>query len=299
TGLPKKIIISKKKMQISALATIQKLNLENEKNFLICLSTDYIAGKMMLIRAIEAQAFATIASPKQHIWQEIDTFYFGAIVPVQLKSLLDNEDIWQKFDKIKALIVGGASIPSEWKKQIERLPMPVYATFGMTETVSHIALQLLNTQKKQDYFEVLEHIHIQKNDKNCLEIQSILTDNQWITTNDVVEIVAKHQFKWLGRADNIINIGGKKIQPETIENLIRLHLIDFFENEEFFIGGMNDEKWGQKLVIYIETKNNWTTTKMNLFFEKMSKILPHTEIPSKIIFQEFFERTQTGKIKRL
>ncbi len=298
TGIPKKIIISKQKMKMSALATIKKLGLENENFFLIPLSTDYIAGKMMLVRAIETQADAIIIAPKQNIWEEIDAFYFGAIVPVQLKSLLDNPNIWHKFEKTKALIVGGASIPLEWKTQIEQLPIPVYATFGMTETISHFALQLLNTSKKQDYFEILENIYIQKNEKNCLEIKSFLTDNQWISTNDVVEMLSTSQFKWLGRIDNIINVGGKKIYPETIENLIYLYLKDYFDNQEFFISGIDDKKWGQKLVLYIETNITWKDEKINVFFKEIAKFLSNTEIPAKIIFKEKFERTETGKIKR-
>lgn len=298
TGTPKKITISKKKMKMSALSTIQKLQLEKEKDFLICLSTDYIAGKMMLVRAIESNANVKIIAPKQHIWEDIEAFYFAAIVPVQLKSLLDNKNSWEKYKNIHALIVGGATIPSEWLATIEQLPMPIYATFGMTETVSHFALQLLNTQKKQDYFEVLENTSIQKNKNECLEIKSEITDNQWITTNDTIELISPSQFKWLGRIDNVINIGGKKIQPETIENSISLYCSHYFENEAFFVVGIDDEKWGEKIVLYVETNNAWDISKIDSFLTKIAIYLPHSEVPKAIIFEKKFERTNTGKIKR-
>jgi O-succinylbenzoic acid--CoA ligase len=297
TGIPKKIIIQKKNMQISAKATIDFLNLTQEDNFLICLPTDFIAGKMMLVRAMELETNVFFVSPQQDFWNEIINFQFVAIVPPQLRTLLDNPNANQILNTAKAIIVGGASVPVQWEKDLQKIKTPIYATYGMTETVSHIALQLLNTSQKQDFFEILPHITIEKDEDECLKIKSEITENQWIKTNDLVEIKEQTKFKWLGRKDNIINIGGKKIQPENIEKIIQEVFFILDIENLFFVYKIPNEKWENKLILIVEGKE-WNEILKRQFYQILTNKIEKFLLPEKIIFLPQFIYTPTQKIQR-
>jgi O-succinylbenzoic acid--CoA ligase len=205
-----------------------------------------------------------------------------------LQNLLQIEGDLAILKTAKAILVGGATVSEPLKKEIQAARLPVFETYGMTETISHVATKDL---KKGDvFFRIMKGVSIDINHQNCLKIKAKTTGNTWIQTNDVVEFKNKGSFILKGRIDNIINSGGVKIQLEEIERVISQNL-DF--KNRFFCFGIPDEKLGQKLILVIESKEKI------LQKSKLSAIFAKFEIPKEIYFIEKFFETSSAKIDKL
>jgi len=290
TGKEKKIKLLKDSMLFSAQQTCNFFNLTSQSNGLLCLPTDYIAGKMMLVRAMVSGMNLFVTLPKSNPFEITEPWIdFAAITPFQLTFSLNSI----KQNRIKTIIVGGASVSKELKDRIQELETEIYETFGMTETCSHIALKRLNGKNKSEYFQTLENVNIDTDERKCLVIEAPGLGISKMTTNDIVEIKSSNKFKWLGRADNIINSGGIKIFPEQIEKII----IPFI-NRAFYVSYEDDDKLGQKLVMVIEgipmDKNE-----EKMLIKKISEKVPRYELPKKIKYVEEIKRTKTNKILRI
>ena len=281
TGTPKKIILRKKQMIQSAFATGNYFNLLENTTALLCLSVDYIAGKMMLVRALTLGWYLDVVLPISNPLNEIDKkFDFAAMVPLQLENSL------KSLEQIKTLIVGGGVVSKSLHDKIQNCNCNVFATYGMTETITHIAIKKLNNNRiKPVFYEVLPTVEIFKDDRNCLVIKAKKVSDEIVFTNDVVNLISENQFEWLGRFDNVINSGGIKLQPEKIEE----ELSKVIPNR-FFVIGIPDEKLGEKLILIIEGEK----TKLNLDNVKLSKY----EVPKEIYFIAKFIETETKKIQR-
>ena len=286
TGTPKILDVEKDKMLNSAKMTCDFLGLKEGNTALLCLPTEYISGKMMLVRAIERRMKLLIQTPSlfplENITKEID---FCAMTPLQVQNSLD------KIHYIKKLIIGGASISESLKQQlIQKNPQTkIYETYGMSETLSHIALKSISP-KREEYFRILDGIKISQDQRGCLVINAPKLNNKTLITNDLIKLKNKREFKFLGRIDNIINSGGIKISPENLEDWIK----KFIPNELVFIG-IPDINLGEKLVLVLEGKEdlNLKSHILQLPFEK--KYLK----PKEIIFIEKIPRTPNNKIDRL
>lgn len=278
TGKPKLIKIEKQAMVASALATGDFFNLQPGNKALLCLSADYIAGKMMLVRAIilglELDVVPTSSFPLQKVTKEYD---FVAMVPIQV------ENSKAQLNQIKKLLIGGASLSELLKSKLKNVNTEVYETFGMTETITHIAAKNIN----EDYFQALPNVTLSVDSRNCLTINAPKVTNEIIITNDMVDLISETEFKWLGRFDNVINTGGVKVFPEQIEKKLQDAISD-----RFFIAGVKDEKFGEKVILVIESKND---LKLNTnTFENLSKY----EKPKEVFFVANFVETATHKINR-
>ncbi|MFZ2904662.1 MAG: AMP-binding protein [Cyclobacteriaceae bacterium] len=288
TGAPKEITLTRNQLQQSALRTISALGLMKNDTALVCLDTKYIAGKMMLVRALESNMKIIAVEPAADPLQNIQTpVHFAALVPLQLQEIIKNPDSTKKLNQIKAVIVGGASVSNSLQKQLSNLTCAIYATYGMTETVSHIGLQRLSGLQATDLFTVMPGITIETDKRNCLTIR-LPESSEKIITNDLVEVAGPGKFRWIGRYDNIINSGGFKISPEKVEKVIE----KFLPNQSFFVSAFPDERLGEKLVLIIEGE----TTGMD--FLPLIKNLHPYEIPKEVICMKAFIRTETGKINR-
>ncbi|MFZ4581686.1 MAG: AMP-binding protein [Paludibacter sp.] len=245
TGKPKEIRLTKAAMRNSARMTNAFFGLKTTTTALLCLPASYIAGKMMLVRAITAGFNLLCLEPTANPFKDLDqSIDFTAITPYQLThSLIDI-----KKSEISKVIIGGAKINAQTEAELQALTTIFYETYGMTETCSHIALRAVNGKNKSDYFSVLNGVSIHKNDANCLCIHAPHLMETDIETNDIVEIQNQNTFKWLGRLDNVINSGGIKISPEIIEQKIE-NLI----HKPFFISSIPDEVLGNKVVLVIES----------------------------------------------
>ncbi len=289
TGKPKIIQIRKKQMVASAKATGTFFKLNKNDKALLCLPCNYIAGKMMVVRAFVLGLNLVTANPSSIDLSSIGEVNFAAMIPYQVKQLLAQK---QDLTLIKRLIIGGAAIDNDLYYQLQLIPNFSYATYGMTETVTHVAVKLLNGMAKDSFYKALPNVVFSQDERDCLVIDAPLVASERVVTNDIVRLYDNNQFAWIGRYDNVINSGGIKFSPEEIESKIAkvLHL-------PFFICGLADEKLGEKMVLIIEKENNINIKKEDIF-NKLNEELEKYEIPKKIYFIPQFIYTETGKIKR-
>ncbi|UOX32659.1 AMP-binding protein [Flavobacterium sediminilitoris] len=277
TGVPKIIKLEKQAMIQSALATGDFFQLEPGNSALLCLSAKYIAGKMMLVRAIilglELDIALVDANPLALVNKEYD---FVAMVPLQVENSL------QKLYTIKKLIIGGAALSKPLIHKIEKIDVEAYETYGMTETITHIAVRKIGDEN----FKTLPNVIVKVDARNCLLIEAPKIITEEIITNDIVEIISEKEFKWLGRFDNVVNSGGVKLFPEQIEAKLQGTIKD-----RFFISSEKDEKLGQKLILVIESEEKELPLS---FFDALDKF----EKPKAIYFIPKFVETKTGKINR-
>ncbi|MQP25891.1 AMP-binding protein [Flavobacterium sp. LMO8] len=278
TGAPKIITINKEAMVNSAIATGNFFDLHPKDKALLCLSARYIAGKMMIVRAMLLGLELDIMAPSSHLDDLlVDKCYdFVAIVPFQAENSIE------KLNQIKKIIIGGAKVSDELALKLKDVKSEIYETYGMTETITHIAAKKIG----EEYFNVLEHVSIATDDRNCLVIDAPSITNEKIVTNDIVEIHSEKQFEWLGRYDNVINSGGVKLFPEQIEAKLATQIAN-----RFFITGLPDVILGTKVVLVIEGKMEKLDTSIFNALEKFEK-------PKDIVFVTEFVETETKKINR-
>jgi O-succinylbenzoic acid--CoA ligase len=299
TGIPKPIEITRTQMEASASMTAQALSLQAGDNALVCLNTEYIAGKMMLVRGMVNQLNLYITEPSSNPLLKLPDelqIDFMAAVPLQMETMIDNGGT-DRLNGMKAIIVGGAPISLTLSKKIGQLTCPVYATYGMTETVSHIALKRLNGADTSDYFSVVGDMKIGVDERGCLTINSILTNHQAIITNDIIKVIDKQTFEWLGRADNVINSGGLKIHPEQLEDQVREILAEQGIDSNLIIAGVPDTTLGEKVVLILETED-LSEEYLKSLIDILKEGLPAHQAPKKIYTLKGFEYTETGKVKR-
>lgn len=305
TGLPKEIEISRKQMLASAEATAKALNLFNCQSALLALNPQYIGGKMMLVRALEYGLSLTgippVGNPFAHLGRQegrLKSYDFVALVPTQLYNIaLETPHLLAYLNGCKVIILGGGSISENLMEIIQTLETPVYNTYGMTETVSHIALRRLNGAGKVAYFTALEGVQLSTDQRACLRIWADATNQTWVQTNDVVELMDSQRFIWKGRADNILNTGGIKVQIEVLEAKIEAILRREGIDIALAIVGVPDEKWQEKIVLFLETNTLPAQLHDKLLQCLKNELLAH-EVPKEVIFRQTFIRTKTGKIKR-
>lgn len=295
TGIPKKILLKKQAFIESALQTIHFFNLNEDEIALLCLPVNFIAGKMMLLRSwiagLNLLSVKPSLNPLEHISQ--DTFIdFAAMTPMQVSALLENINGKEKINRIKNLIIGGAPVNKSLEQKLQSLQTCCYESYGMTETLSHVALKKLNGHNRTNSFKALKGISFEVDNRNCLIINAPKLCNDKIITNDVVDLIWTDEFIWKGRYDNVINSGGIKIFPEELEKKLENIL-----NRNYFISSLPDEKSGEKVVLVIEGKKFDAATQ-KLFNNYLLNHFEKHFIPKEILFIENFVYTETNKINR-
>lgn len=290
TGTPKEIILTKENMRKSANMTGKYLHLQKGDSALLVMPVTYIAGKLMLVRAVEIGLKLICMQPTSHIIldeinesisQKLETIDFVALTPMQVENSLPF------VSKCRKLIIGGAPLSEKVKQELAVFENEVYETYAMTETITHIAFKQVANRKYTDaeqVFEAFDEVNISQDDRGCLVIDTPYDDLQ-VVTNDVVEIIDQRKFNWIGRADNVINSGGIKLFPEQIENKLKP-----FVNSDFYVTSKSDELLGQKLILVVEGEER--------SFDFSSADLTKYQQPKEIIFIDKFSRTESGKIKR-
>jgi O-succinylbenzoic acid--CoA ligase len=286
TGLPKEIVLAKSAMRASAKMTGVHLGLKKGDKALLCLSPATIAGKMMLVRSFELGLKLVVSeltsNPLELIEEQID---FVAMVPMQLDNSISFFP--SKLQTIHRVIVGGGSVSDKVIEKLKRQETTVYQTYGMTETVSHIAMRRIGKQTDR-FYEALGSTYFTK-ESDQLVIHTSLNGNLPLVTNDIVHLEDKRHFEWRGRADFIVNSGGIKFQPEELEQKIQ-HLI----NVPFFIGGIPDDYLGNKLVLFVESVNTYS-----IEYKVLRLILDKYACPKEVVVMAQFVRTKSDKINRI
>lgn len=284
TGKPKTITINKQAMVNSAIATGDYFDIKPGNKALLCLPLESIAGKMMLVRAMMLGLELDIIKPaKSPIFDDSKSYDFCAMIPAQLYNAIN------RVQNIKTIIVGGAAVPVVLLNDIQSIKPTVYETFGMTETVSHIAAKQLNhldDSDKLETFKVLPNIDIKQDDRGCLVINAPQLSDDVLVTNDVVNLVSTDSFEWLGRFDNAINSGGVKLYPEAIETKLQAKI-----HQRFIIASKTDDELGDKLILVIEGE---PFDIQDSVFDMLDK----HEKPKETLFIPKFIETVSGKFQR-
>ena len=270
----------------SAIMTGDFFGLRPGDTVLNCLPSNFIAGKMMIVRAIALGLSLELVEPSAYPLIDYEKKYdFCAFTPMQLKFFLNYSK------NLKTIIVGGAPVTKSLLEAIQDIPANVYETFGMTETVSHIALKKLNNFKKPKdlsklHFKTLPDVHVSQDERGCLVIDAPNLAEKSIVTNDVITLYSDTEFEWLGRLDNVINTGGVKVFPEQIERKLQKGI-----NRRFFITSIPDELLGQKVILVIEGA---PMTIDDSVFESLDKF----ERPKAQYFVPAFAETASHKVHR-
>jgi len=289
TGTPKHFILQKDHMINSAQATIDYFKIKRDSNLLLCLPAEYIAGKMMIVRAIVGKCNLITKKPSKTPFKQLqETIDFAAITPMQLYASF--ADISRR--TIKQLLVGGGAIDEQYSAKIEGFNTKIFHSYAMTETCTHVALRALNGTNKSDEYTALEGISFETDNRNCLTIHAPELLDRPLQTNDIVELKSPFEFYWLGRADNIINSGGIKIVPEQIESKLK-DILPF----NFFISSIHDKELGEKVVLLLEKETIDDQLEKNLL-EEICAILPKYHSPKKIIAIPCFVWSKNDKLLR-
>lgn len=277
TGAPKTIRVEKSAMVQSALATGDFFDLQPGDRVLHCLPANYVAGKMMFVRSFILGLDMDFVPPSSHPLEHNDQKYdFAAMVPLQAKNSID------KLSNIKKIIIGGVKIHKSLEQELVKLPVDIYETYGMTETITHIAAKKVGVEA----FTTLPHVTVSVNENQCLEIVAKNIGNEKIVTNDIVKLISDNQFIWLGRFDNVINSGGIKIMPEQVEAKLSTLI-----PRRYFVNGVPDDNLGERVVLYVEG------VPMEID-HSVFDVLDKYEKPKEIVFIPKFKETATGKIMR-
>ncbi len=292
TGNPKEIQLLKKHLIASAEATISFFDLKKKDRILHCLPISFIAGKMMVVRALIGGLDLYIVQPSSKPDIFPDNVSFAAMIPLQVSNLINDDESHKSFSKIDKLIVGGSFISVDLIYQLQKITTQVWQTYGMTETITHIALRKINGSNKSEWYSTLSGVSVKLDNRGCLIISADYIGVSKLITNDLAEISETGEFKIKGRVDNMIISGGIKFNPEEIERKLSGSI-----SNDYFVGGLNDNELGQKLVLFIEDKG---TLKRKVFdlWEMIERKLAKLEIPKEIIFLPSFNRTTSGKIDR-
>ena len=291
TGKSTSMQLKKEFMVNSAIATGDYFDLSQKTKALLCLSPNYIAGKMMLVRAMELGWDLDTVEPDSNPLDKTKGYYdFCAMVPMQLSASLT------QLHRVKKLIVGGAPISQGLKNKLQSMSTEVFATYGMTETITHIAVKKLNhlenlDLKSRSYYTTLPNIQISKDRRGCLVVVAPKLSETRIVTNDLVELISDNQFEWLGRHDTVINSGGIKLIPEQIEEKLAQII-----PQRLFVTGLSDEILGEKLVLIIEGGNK-NLINIQSKISQLKSLLKY-EHPKEIYFIEHLVETETKKIQR-
>ncbi len=288
TGIPKQMDVLKSKMLESAKMTCHFLGLKRNDKALLCLPLQYIAGKMMLVRAFYAGLDIYPVEPSGHpLADVIVDFDFAAMIPLQVYNSLQIPEQRQRLSNIKNLIIGGGAIDEALERELANFPNAIYSTYGMTETLSHIALRRISGPEASFYYTPLPNVSISLSDENTLIIDAPLVANEVLVTNDIAEIRPDGTFRIIGRKDNVINSGGIKIQIEEVERILHPHI-----QGKFAISSISHPKLGEAVVLLIE---NATSSELRNLIDQ---VLPRYHQPLHILAVGAIPFTGNGKPDR-
>jgi O-succinylbenzoic acid--CoA ligase len=289
TGIPKPITLKKQAMVNSAIATGDFFGLEPGHTALDCLPSHYIAGKMMLVRAMILGLELDYVEPSAHPIFDYEKHYdFCAMIPLQLKHTINYTH------NIKTIIVGGSKITQPLLERIARTSTTkFYETYGMTETVTHVAVRRLTTKttKGEAFFNALPNVTFSQNDRECLVVNAPKLVDEPLVTTDIVDLKSETSFDFLGRIDNVINSGGIKLFPERIEDKLQPAI-----DERFIVAGEADDTLGERLVLLVENPRDTADSIAKRI--KIIKGLTKYEVPKHIYIVDKFVETVNGKIQR-
>jgi O-succinylbenzoic acid--CoA ligase len=292
TGEPKRISLSKEMMKESARQTKELLQLPEYSKVLVCLPSQFIAGKMMIVRALVNQFELSWVKPSADPFAGISKVPdFMALTPMQVKNALQYHK--GSFELLKTALIGGQAVDKSLELNLETSNVACYESYGMTETASHVALRAINGKSKSDYFQAIPLYNFESDERGCLVVKHEKWFPSGLKTNDQVELISDTSFRYLGRLDFVINSGGVKIHPEKIEDKIRPLLGD----TRFMIHKEPDSSTGERVILYLEKSENKISHDPN-WMKSIQDILSSIEAPKNVYVIDRFEETATSKMIR-
>lgn len=301
TGSPKAIVLHREQLEASARRTLQALHLKPGDRTLVCLNVEAVSGMMMLVRGLVGDLDLTVIEPIGNplaFSKPAPPYAFLSLVPYQLAIILqDTPEYRQHLNQAKAILLGGAPIDAALATAISTLEAPVYHSYGMTETASHIALRRLNGDQAEAWFTAFPEVELGQDDRGCLTIRGAVTNFDLVVTNDLVTLLAPNRFEWLGRADNTINTGGHKVQLEKVEVMLAQCLLQHQRDGRFFVAAEPDTKLGSRLVAVLEGEALDPDAEKALK-DDLACFLPKYERPKVWYYVSRFAATASGKIDK-
>ena len=290
TGAPKPMLVEKRRMLASARRTNDFLGLQPGDTALLCMSLDFIAGKMMVVRSLERQLRLVTVAPSGHPLAALNdqtSLDFAAMVPLQVYNSLQVSTERERLMQIRHLIIGGGAIDDVLVDQLKNFPNAVWSTYGMTETLSHIALRRLNGPEASLWYTPFPSVRVSLSEEDTLIIDAPEVCPNPLVTNDIAELSPDFsKFRIIGRKDNIICSGGLKIQAEELERQLRPHM-----RVTYMITKRPDEKFGEIVVLLTEGSVDEAR-------QVCDRILPKFHQPRAYLHVPQIPLTSTGKPAR-
>ena len=292
TGKPKEIKLEKSRIYASAKISLAYFKLKKGNKVLLVLPAQKVGGLMLIIRSIIGQLDLCYKKPSLNPFKSELTcdFEFCSLTPAQLAAAWESKNSRRETRKINRILLGGSGIPKGLENEIEKEENVYFHSYGMTETISHVAIRILNGDKKTGYFKALEGVTFESNEDNQLIINAPKILSNPLLTNDVAELIDAKKMIFKGRVDNVVNSGGIKLIVEEIEN----RLSGIFSNE-FYLCGIPDEILGEKLVLVI--KGSLKKDESNVLDNKFD-FLQKYEVPKVVYLVQDFNYTKNGKLIR-
>jgi O-succinylbenzoic acid--CoA ligase len=137
-------------------------------------------------------------------------------------------------------------------------------------------------------------VEIGVDERACLKIKGLMTDNSWVQTNDIASIEDDSSFEIKGRFDRVINSAGRKIHPEELEKFISAN-----ENQpaSFFIEAIPDTVYGQQVTLFYT--GDWSLARQSAIHDILRSQFESWQLPKHYIQLSDFQFTSSGKIDRL
>ena len=289
TGKPKPMLVEKRRMEASARITCGFLGLRAGDTALLCMPLDFIAGKMVVVRSLVWGLQLVAVEPSGHPLKGLtESPTFAAMVPMQVYNSLKVEEERRLLRDIKHLIIGGGAINRDMAEALRGFPNAVWSTYGMTETLSHIALRRLSGAEASEWYEPFDGVGVTTSADGCLVIDAPAVCAQPLVTNDIAEIAPDgRRFRIRGRRDNVVCSGGLKLQIEEMEARLQPHL-----NVPYMISKRPDDKFGEAVVLLAVTDD------MESVCEVCRKHMPRYEQPRYFLAVSELPMTPTGKPAR-
>ncbi|MBL7965045.1 MAG: AMP-binding protein [Flavobacteriales bacterium] len=294
TGPPKPLRIPRRDLVNSARLTADTFDLNPGDRALLCLPCEYIAGKMMLVRAMALGLDLHVIDPRGALLNNLkvhDRFRFTAMVPLQLHRAVqdDRARVERQFDQV---LLGGGPVSQALIEDVSGISTRVFLGYGSTETVTHVAIRPLNGPDRQDHFAALGAVTFHTDRRGCLVVRTPHLTVKEHVTNDLVELLDERNFLWKGRADHVILSGGKKIHPEQLESRTA-GLIPF----PHYFTATPDDRLGQAVVLVLETELSADDVLPEILDQLRDTLSPH-ELPRRVMAMRHLPRTSSGKVKR-
>jgi O-succinylbenzoic acid--CoA ligase len=294
TGPPKRCSIPRRDLVKSAELTAEAFALNPKDRVLLCLPCDFVAGKMMLVRAFVLGLDLHVIDPRGSVLDKldpVDRFRFTAMVPLQLHRCLqeDRDRVERQFETI---LLGGGPVSDALLDDLQDLGVNVFQSYGSTEMVSHIALRALNGPHRSERFHALGDVHFARDPRGCLVVYTPHLSEKQHLTNDLVQLSDDRHFTWLGRHDNVILSGGRKIFPEQLE----ARTAGLLPYPHYFTG-VPDAVLGQAVMLVLETERPQEEVLPEVM-ELLLTTLERHELPRRVQALRRIQRTSGGKMIR-